>query len=62
MALELAKMNLKWGKENNDLKNLISTNTQKKETTEIRAMMSKNKIKQSKEKEDLQLRMFQKNN
>lgn len=62
MNIELAKIKLKWGKENNDLKKLIKWDTQKKEAIEIRAMITKNKAKQNKEKEEIQLKMVKAKN
>jgi len=58
MDLELIKNKLKWDKENKELNNLMMSNSQKKESNEIRAMVSKNKAKQEKERDDLSLRLM----
>jgi len=58
--LEYTKMNLKWEKEFKELSNLMKMNKQKKETEEVRAMVSKNKEKQKREREDLNLRVLKK--
>jgi len=58
MDLELIKNKLKWDKEDKELRNLMMMNSQKKENHEIRAMVSKNKAKQEKEIDDLNLRLM----
>jgi hypothetical protein len=51
--LDVYYLNLKWGKESKELKNLLNTSTQKKENSEIKFMIDKNRDKQNIENEKL---------
>jgi len=62
MDLEFIRLKLKWDKEIQELNQLCMAKKQKKESTEVEAMITKNRNKQRQEREETEMKMLKHKN